>query len=289
MKTEERHSSTTCHYLAVIHVAETCFRLVYKDDLRLSPSGDCRCQSEDLHSTRAEIRNRLPGDCHRSVPQQCGRVCFCQATNQWVKSEGRKCQRREIGTLIHLQCLFSSSYRVFARGLQSTTHPGRLLLTLCGLGPAFISCPGLQTHLWTTRSGTHTPTYTPLCLFFSFYLCIHVSVTLPDLLTPTVYWQHFLFWLKNWHQVLLLSDRITVLAEWRIIVKMKGKRSWSCQLQLTCLWQVWNMSRMYSSQVWVWGHELLQHLASLRRWLSVQIFIGQSLPEISNTFLSSWN
>lgn len=159
---------------------------VYKDDLCLFPAGDCFCQSEDLHSTGAKIRNWLPGDHHCSVSQQCGRVCFCQTSNQWVKSQGCISQQREIYQDDNTICLmfscihsytcdvfFFSSYRVFARGVQSTSGPSRLLLSLCGLGSAFISRAGLQTHLWTTRSGTRIPLFRfPVYLYLSSSFCL---------------------------------------------------------------------------------------------------------------------
>lgn len=82
------------HLSLSISSAKTCFRLDCLQRWPLSlPAGDCFCQSEDLYRTRAKVRNRLPGDCHRPIPQQCGRVCFCQATNQWVKSEWLECQQ----------------------------------------------------------------------------------------------------------------------------------------------------------------------------------------------------
>lgn len=198
MKIEECHGSP----IYFSHLQKPVLGLtVYKNNL--SPAGDCPCHSEDLYRTRAEVRNRLPGNYYRSIPQQCGRVCFCQATNQWVKSEGCKCQQWNIcqkanstsltqDRTLNVELLtvtynvfFPSSYRVFARGHQSTPGPGRLLLSLCGLGSAFVSCAGLQTHLWTTRSGTHTylcfyflSTWLSLSVYLSSDVCIYVLVTL---------------------------------------------------------------------------------------------------------------
>lgn len=159
----------------VIHFAKTCFRLVCLQRRPLyPPAGDCLCQSEDLYCTRSEVRNRLPGDYHCPIPQQCGRVYICQATNKWVKkwrtqmSAQRhltKCYYKsltqdiisnfELIPDILLQCLVFSPYRVPAGCHQSTSDTGRLLLSVSGLESTFFSHPGLQTNIWTTRSGTH--------------------------------------------------------------------------------------------------------------------------------------
>lgn len=128
-----------------------------------------------------------------------------QRTSEW-KSDGRWCQLREIcqnvrQPLSHKTFVSSvynavfSSYRVIARGLQSTFDPGRLLLSLCGLGSAFLSCPGLQNHLRTPRSGIHTD----LCLYFLFvsvWLCLSPCLTFslyptPPLLNIYLKQQHF--------------------------------------------------------------------------------------------------
>lgn len=107
-----------------------------------------------------------------------------QRTSEWKSDE---CQQREIWQNVrqplshktyasNVYNAVFSSYRVFARGLQSTSDPGRLLLSLCWLGSAFISCPGLQNHLWTPRSGIHTE----LCLYFLFvsvWLCLSPCLT----------------------------------------------------------------------------------------------------------------
>ncbi len=147
-----------------------------------------------------------------------------------------QCCNVNLITVIYLQRLLFSSYRVFARGLQSTSGPGRLLLSLCGLESAFISCPGLQTHLWTSRSDTHTH----LCFYFP-----SISLSLPLFwivhlcFSNTVQKQHLLFWSKkkkNWHQVfvvvscdrMILSQKL-ILAEWRILIKIKRKRGPSSQ------------------------------------------------------------
>lgn len=154
-------SSRLCSLAAVFKIVEghisLCCSLVsassvYKDRSCLLPAGDCACRSEDLHSPRAEVRDRLPGDRHRSVSQQRGRVCVCQTTNQWVRSRECKCKQRERPLY---PCL-SLYIRVFARGVQPTSGPSRLLLSISGLGSTHVSCARLQTHLRTTRLGTHT-------------------------------------------------------------------------------------------------------------------------------------
>lgn len=57
-------------------------------------AGDCFCQSKDVCCSWAEIRNRLSGHRHCPVPQQRGRVYFCQTTNQWAFSDRGYCQFR---------------------------------------------------------------------------------------------------------------------------------------------------------------------------------------------------
>lgn len=76
--------------------------------------------------------------------------------------------------IYHREITIFPPHRVPARCLQSTSGPGRLLLSHRGLGSALHSCAGLQTHLWTKRSGTHSVfslsvplTWTVLCVLFT--------------------------------------------------------------------------------------------------------------------------
>lgn len=77
----------TCHYVAVTVFCQNLFQhgAIIRGTCAFCPAGDCACQSEDLHGAGAEVRNRLPGDCHCPVSQQCGRVCLRKTANQWVE------------------------------------------------------------------------------------------------------------------------------------------------------------------------------------------------------------
>lgn len=74
-------------------------------------------------------------------------------------------------------CCLSLDIRVFAGGVQPTSGPSRLLLSVSGLGSAHVSRARLQTHLRTTRSGTHTALY-----LLSVHLCLPSSPCLPPVL-----------------------------------------------------------------------------------------------------------
>lgn len=117
----------------------------------LLTAGNCFRQPEQLYSTRSKIRNWLPGYCHCSVSQQCRRVCFCKTANQWVPINF---QNKKKSLMFNLYiCVCHVLHRVITRGFRSTCGPSAFLLSIFGLESAFISCAGLQTHLWTTRSG----------------------------------------------------------------------------------------------------------------------------------------
>lgn len=109
---------------------------VYKDHSCLLPAGDCACQSEDLHSPRAEVRDRLPGDCHRSVSQQRGRVCVCQTTNQWVRSWECKSKKRERPHTAHYMLSFPL-YQGLCRGCPAYvwSKQASSLYLWAGIGP----------------------------------------------------------------------------------------------------------------------------------------------------------
>lgn len=94
-----------------------------------------------------------------------------QRTSEW---EVENVNVSKGNTLIRLTiCCLSLYIRVFARGVQPTSSPSRLLLSISGLGSAHVSCARLQTHLRTTRSGTHTPLYlVSVHLYLSFFPCL---------------------------------------------------------------------------------------------------------------------
>lgn len=130
-KTVELHVSLCCSLVSALSV--------YKDHSRLLPAGNRACWSEDLHSPRAEVRDRLPGDRHRSVSQQRGRVCVCQTTNQWVRSRECKCKQRERPHAAHYMSSFLL-YQGLCRGCPAYvwSKQASSLYHWAGIGPRLL-------------------------------------------------------------------------------------------------------------------------------------------------------
>lgn len=105
----------------------------------------------------------------------------CQQCNLPQCESTHTRQKETVLNLLQSCLFFKSSFRVFAEGYQSPPGPGRLLLSFRGLGSASVSCARLQTHLWTTRSATHTVylfTCPSLSVCHSSDLCNCVLITL---------------------------------------------------------------------------------------------------------------
>lgn len=167
-------SSPPCTLAAVfkiveLHVSLCCSLVpalsVYKGHSRLLPAGDCACRSEDLHSTRAEVRDRLPGDHHRSVSQQRGRVCVCQTTNQWVRS--RECKSENVQRERPHYMLSFPLYQGLCRGCPAYvwSKQASSLYLWAGIGPRLL-CRATDSpsdrevgHTHSSRSGL-----CPVCL-----------------------------------------------------------------------------------------------------------------------------
>lgn len=141
-------SSLLCTLAAVFKIVELqvslCCSLVSalsvdKDHSRLLPAGDCACRSEDLHGPRAEVRDWLPGDRHRSVSQQRGRVCVCQTTNQWVRSQECKSKQRERPHMAHYMLSFPL-YQGLCRGCPACvwSKQASSLYLWAGIGPRLL-------------------------------------------------------------------------------------------------------------------------------------------------------